>query len=389
MTGRAQRVMLALVVGLAAAGLLLILTQSRLSRLTSDFTITYSAGMLVREGDLAGPYDKGKLAGMMHRVAPDAAIDPRLPFSLPLAATLPFVALSVLPIDVAFRVWQLISAALLAAAVLLLQRALPLDRRAPVLAGLGLLAALPTWAALTEGQVSAALVLGAAMVIGGLRWDHPALAAGAGLLLAIKPQYLPPYLVVLYAGRRTRALAAAASGAAVLLLSPLVGGGISGIFAMIHNALSANQAVPLHLDETWAGVVAPALPAAATTGVAVGLYAMGLLCLVLTAWRRPWSAVGFSGLAASLAVLLSPHALPHDLVLLLIPAWIAAALYREGAIPAPYAGLLIVDLALLVDQRGAGLPVGPIVITAVLGWYGLRFRQRAQQAHRPPAARVA
>ena len=66
--------MLALTVALAAAGLVVILTQSPASRLSSDFTINYSAGALVRQGHLAAPYDQAALGAMMQRVAPDGAI---------------------------------------------------------------------------------------------------------------------------------------------------------------------------------------------------------------------------------------------------------------------------------------------------------------------------
>ena len=125
MSRRLDRALLALVLALAAAGLMVVLTQSPASRLSSDFTINYSAGTLVREGHLAAPYQQAELGEMMRRVAPGGAIDPRLPFSLPLGAALPYALLSLLPIDLAFRLWQLVTVALLALAVVLLQRVAP------------------------------------------------------------------------------------------------------------------------------------------------------------------------------------------------------------------------------------------------------------------------
>jgi len=245
-----DRAMLAVAVALAAAGLVVILTQSPASRLSSDFTINYSAGVLVRQGHVAAPYDQAKLGAIMRAVAPDGAIDPRLPFSLPLAAALPYAVLSLLPFEVAFRLCQLLSAALMLIALLLLQRGAPslsspnvsnarmaLKRRSrgptgPAsgggkylgLAVLGVLAAVPTWGAFTEGQPTAWLLLGATMIVLALRSDTPALAAGAGMLLAVKPQYLPVYLAILFAARRWRSLGAAATGGATILLSPLAGG---------------------------------------------------------------------------------------------------------------------------------------------------------------------
>jgi hypothetical protein len=389
--------MLAVTVALAAAGLILILTQSPASRLSSDFTINYSAGVLIRQGHLAAPYDQAALGEIMRRVAPDGAIEPRLPFSLPLAAALPYALLSLFPIEVAFRLWQLVTVTVLLAAVVLLQRA-GLVRFPPplgegrvgvtALAMLGLLAAVPTWATLTEGQPTAWLFLGGAMVVVALRSDSVALSAGAGMLLAVKPQYLPAYLAVLFAGRRWRPLAAAVVGGGLLLLSPLTGG-IGGLSAMVHNALSANQAVEVRLNEAWVGLFGPVLPGRIATAVAIILFIGVLSALWLVAWRRPTSVIGFAALAGALTVLASPHALPHDLLILAVPAWLAIALYREGALPNPLPALLALDVALLIDLRGLDLPLGPVVMTAVIAWYGWQFRQRTAQRHRPPIGRAA
>jgi glycosyl transferase family 87 len=389
--------MLAVVVALAAAGLLLIASQSAPARRSSDFTINVSAGALLQHGDLQGPYDQSRLGAMMGRLAPDGAIDPRLPFSLPLAAALPFLILAFLPFELGFRVWQVVGVAVMAAALLILQRAAPLDGdrrrwdgRAIGLGLLGLLAAVPSWATLTEGQVTAGLLLGAALLVAAWRWNQPALAAGAGLLLAVKPQYLLPYLMVLYGARHWRSLAAATAGAAAVLLSPLAAGGPGGMIAMLHNALSANQVVALRLNESWIGLAAPALPAAVATALGVGLYATVMLGLLIIAWRRPSSTLAFAALAGWLGVLASPHGLPHDLLLLVVPAWIGFRLARRGDLPLPLAGLLLVDVALVCDQAGlAAIPLGPIVMTAVVAWYVWVFRRLAAQRRAPAAAQVA
>jgi len=390
-----DRAVLAVTVALAAAGLAVILTQSPAARLSSDFTINYSAGVLLRQGHLAAPYDQAELGAMMRRVAPDGAIDPRLPFSLPLAAALPYAVLSLLPFEVAFRLCQLLSAALLLVAVLLLMRAAP-TLPSPArgggkylgLAVLGVLAAVPTWGAFTEGQPTAWLLLGATMMVLALRSDSPALAAGAGMLLAVKPQYLPVYLTILFAARRWRSLGAAATGGAIVLLSPLAGGA-GGLSAMVHNALSANQAVAIRLNESWIGVIGAALPSRAATMVAIALYLAVLLALCWLAWRRLPSLIAFATLAGALAVLASPHSLPHDLLILAVPVWLAIVLYRQGALPNPMPALLAIDLAVLIDLRGTDIPLGPIVMTAVVAWYGWQFRQRAAQQRRPPIGRAA
>jgi hypothetical protein len=389
-----DRAMLALVVALAAAGVIVVVTQSPASRLSSDFTINYSAGVLIRQGHLAAPYRQAELAPLMGRVGP---IDPRLPFSLPLGAALPYAVLSLLPIEVAFRLWQLITVALLLVAVVLLQRAAPTlpssasaggKVRVLGLATVGLLAAVPTWATLTEGQPTAWLLLGGAMVIVALRSDSLALSACAGLLLAVKPQYLPAYLAVLFAARRWRSLASASLGAGLMFSSTLAGGA-GALSAMVHNALSANHAVAVRLNEAWIGLIGPVLPTAIATVVAIAFYAGVLAALFVLAWRRPASVTGFAALAGALTVLASPHALPHDLLILAVPAWLAIVLFREGAIGNPLPGLLAIDMALLIDLRGLELPLGPIVMTLVVACYGWQFTQRAAQRRRPPFGRAA
>jgi hypothetical protein len=384
------RALLAVTVALAAAGVAVVLTQSPASRLSSDFTINYSAGLLVRQGHLAAPYDQSTLGETMRGVAPDGAIDPRLPFSLPLAAALPYAALSLLPFEVAFRLFQLVSAALVLLAVLLLQRAVPIGggKFTLGLAVVGILAAVPTWGAFTEGQPTTWLLLGAVMVVLALRSDSPALAAGAGMLLAIKPQYLPAYLTILFAARRWRSLVSAAAGGAVVLLSPLAGGA-GALSAMVHNALSANQAVAIRLNESWIGLFGPALPPRVATMVAIALYLAVLAGLGLLAWRRPDSVIGFAALAGTLAVLASPHTLPHDLLILALPAWLAIVLYGKHALPNPIPALLALDVALLIDLRGIDLPLGPVIMTAAVVWYGWQFRQRAEQRRRPPIGQAA
>ena len=99
--------------------------------------------------------------------------------------------------------------------------------------------------------------------------------------------------------------------------------------------------------------------------------------------------IGFAALAGALTVVASPHALPHDLMILAVPAWLAIALYREGALPNPLPALLALDVALLIDLRGIDLPLGPVVMTAIIVWCGWQFRQRAAQRHQPPIGRAA
>lgn len=382
-----DRRLIAMGLALAVAGVILIAGQSRASRLSADFTIDYSAGLLLREGRLTAPYDQNQLAKVLVQLAPNGAIDPRLPFNKPLAAALPAAVLSLLPLEVAFRVWQTISSLLLVLVLVLLQRLYPLGGRGLTLGVLGMLAAVPTAATLDEGQVTPLLALGAVLTIACLRSNNLPVAIGAGALVAVKPQYLPAYLIVCLAARAWRPLLGMGIGGALVLLSPLVGGW-GNLIAMAHQAVAANTTVDVRLNEAWIGVLGAVLPAALTiAAIAIFFAVHGLLAVM--AWRRPANLMAFVALAGVLAVLASPHALPHDLLILALPVWLCVALYREGLLPNPVAALVVADLAVVVDLRGIGVPLAPIVITAGLAWMVWEFRRRAASRRRPPVVQAA
>src|SRR5207237_4550134 len=121
--------------------------------------------------------------------------------------------------------------------LVLMGRWLPLGRRAPAIALLGLLGFPATWALLSEGQSTALLLLGAVLLIGAWCRDSWRLAFVGGLLLALKPQYLPAYLILLGARRQWRALGAAMGGARVVGLRPVLARGPSRPPAPVLEAL--------------------------------------------------------------------------------------------------------------------------------------------------------
>ncbi|HEX3629900.1 MAG TPA: glycosyltransferase family 87 protein [Candidatus Dormibacteraeota bacterium] len=374
MSRRADRLLLALVIALAAAGVVAVASQSRSARLAADFTVDYSAGVLLREGRLAAPYQQAELARTIRAVAPDSGIDQRLPYNLPLAAALPYAALSLLPLEAAFRLFQAISLGLVMAVVLLLQSAASLGRRAPLFAALGTLAAVPVWATLTEGQPTAFVLTGAGLVVVCLRFRLIGLAALGGGLLAVKPQYLPAYLAILLAAREWRLLLAALVGGTLMLLSPLAGGP-GALLAMLHNALLVNELVSLHINESWVGLLAVALPTGVATTAAVLLDGTALLALAWVGWRRPSNLIAYAAIAGVLAVIASPHALPHDLILLAVPSWLTVRLQRDGQLPDLLRVWVLVDLALIVDLHGVPVPLAPIALTLLLGYIALRLHR--------------
>src|SRR5260370_1314789 len=129
--------------------------------------------------------------------------------------------------------WQAIPLSLLSLALMLLARWLPLGRRALPLAIAALLAFPATWALFSEGQSSGLLLLGAVLLLGAWRHDRWWMAAAGALLLGLKPQYLPAYLILLGAQPQRRPLMAAALSAAAVGLSPLLAGGGHCLLAVV------------------------------------------------------------------------------------------------------------------------------------------------------------
>jgi Glycosyltransferase family 87 len=375
MRARWQRFAVAVVAAFLIAGLLVVGSQSSLARRSADFTINYSAALLIREGHPQAIYKADQLGPLMLKLSGNA-IDPRLPFDAPLALALVWVPLTFLPPEPAFMVWRLLTLGQLLLALLLLARWLPLAIAA-------LLAFPAAWALFAEGQSSGLLLLGAVLLVGAWRRDRWWLAAAGALLLGLKPQYLPAYLILLGAQRQWRPLMAAVLGAAVIGLSPLLAGGVNGVLAMVGSALKAGQGVARYND-SLIGTVSPLLPGRLPTILGFGLWAIALVALAVAAWRRQGAEpIAFAALATLVAVLFSPHALPYDTVLLAVPAWLSFVLHRMKAIPTPAPVWLAVALAVVSDLGGSFVSLAPVVLLAGLIWYARLYLRRAQE--RPAA----
>jgi hypothetical protein len=385
MKARWQRLTLAVVAAFLIAGLLVVGHQSSLARRSADFTINYSAALMIREGHPQAIYQRDQLGPLMLRLS-DNAIDPRLPFDAPLALALPWVPLTLLPLEPAFHVWQILTLCQLLIALMLLARWIPLGRRSLPLAFAALLAFPASWALFSEGQSSGLLLIGAVLLIGAWRHDRWWMAAAGALLLGLKPQYLPAYLILLCLHRQWRTLAAAVLGAAAAGLSPLLAGGVNGLSAMVWSALEAGQGV-VRYNDSLIGTVAPLLPGRLPTILGFSLWALALAALTVVALRRPpANAMAFAAGAATVAILCSPHALPYDTVLLAVPAWLSFALHRVKAIPSPAPLWLAIGLALVIDLGSPFVSLAPVVLLAGLVWYGRVYLRRAQV---PPAAIAA
>ncbi|TME46658.1 MAG: DUF2029 domain-containing protein [Chloroflexi bacterium] len=377
---RFERWMIAITVAFALAGAAVVLHQSSIGRRSADFTIDYSAALLIRQGHPAAVYQPDQLGPLMQKLS-DHAIDQRLPFDAPLAMALPYVPLTYLDLETAFHVWQLLTLGFLALSLVLLARWYPLGRRARVFGGLGLLAFPATWALLTEGQSSALLVLGAVSLVGAARRGSWQLAGLGSCLIAIKPQYLPVYLLLFVTRRQWQPLAAALVAALAVALSPLLAGGLDGLSSMVWSALDAGQGV-IRDNESLIGALGPWLPGRMPTIAAFSIWILALTALLLLAVRRPARAdpVAITVLLTCAGVLFAPHALPYDTVLLVVPAWLAFELDRRGQIPTPVPCGLAIATAMVIDLASPLINLVPLLLLlSVIGYaYVRRLRQQTR-----------
>ena len=352
----------------------------------SDFTVLYTAATFVRHGQLAAVYDQAQMGAALLQVS-DGHIDPTLTFDYPLADALPLVPLTLLPLQAAFRVWQFLILLLLASAVWLLNRLHPLGTSAVRWGLLAVLAAEPTWAVLTEGQLGGVLLMGAVAMLAAAGRDRAASGFLGGVLLAFKPQYLPAYVALLWAGRCRRALLTVLAGSVLVGCSAWLAGGPSGMVAMVRAMLAGSAWADLRSMDSWAGLLAVVLPPRAAMIAGLCLFGATLILLPVLAGRRLMDLLPFAGLAGCLALLGSPHTLPHDMVLLLVPAWAAFVLHRQGRLRSPVGGLVILQVGWVVDLHGLPVSAGALALTGVLGWYLVDFKRRA--ATRPRLAEAA
>jgi hypothetical protein len=227
------------------------------------------------------------------------------------------------------------------------------------------------------------LLLGSVLLLGAWQRGSMPLAFTGGLLLAMKPQYVPAFLIILLAARAWRPLLAALLGCVVVGLSPLLAGGVHGMSAMVWSALSAGQGV-IRYNESLIATLAPFLPGSWATFVGFGLWALLLIAMTWLAITRPQPALAGAALATSAGLIFAPHALPYDLVLIAVPVWLAYALYRRGEIPTPVPAALAIAAAMVLDLGSHFINLAPVVMLACLAIYTRLWLRR-----RPAMRRVS
>jgi hypothetical protein len=362
------------VIGVALLALYLVvwLRMTPVQERGSDFSVSWVAAQLVREGHGAQLYDQA-LEHARHAAILPGDVTFNLPFLAPPATALLALPSTLLDAGDAYRVWSLLQAVMLGAALAIAARAAPW----PVRAGRGVRAATVALAAaspatlvlLLMGQWDGVIALGLAAAYVCWRTGR---SAGAGFALALALGTTKPHLglglaAFLLARRDGRALLGASAGIAVaagLSLAAAGAAGFSGFAGAINGAFSNT---PPQSTLGLAGLVSSWLGSGPATAV---LVALGSLVAVVAAMilgslsRRPERLEWAFGGAIALSLLLAPHLLAHDLVLLAVPMVFctASALTRGSSATWPLVAIVALGVMIGADAgNSAFAPPGRLV----------------------------
>ena len=304
---------------------LLVRMMPKLRNGYQDFTIYYTSGWLLRNGQASALYDLATQYRTQLMFAHVPIRQGPLPYNHPPFEALLFVPFTLLEYWPAYLVWTAFNLMMLGVSVTLLRRQFPeLAAASPLVVGLGATAFFPVAMVIMQGQDAILLLL--LFVLAVIFLDRGNDVA-AGALLAgglFRPHTVVP-LVVLLAIRRWRILVGFAPIALVLA-------GISVAIMGWRGPLDYVRFV-FRVERTGAGGFSPQavpnlrglaanLPGSSGSGPLIALLILaGSMIVFLVALRRIRSGqdsmIFSSSLAAVTTVLVSFHALSYDLTLLL------------------------------------------------------------------------
>ena len=403
---RTARAVLAVCVAVLAAYAVIWVRVSPVEIGRSDFTSFYVGGTLLREGHAAGLYDEHLQTALHSRlIAPDR--EGNLPFvDTPVAAVL-VLPVTLLPLDAAYRLWQLLELGALVLAVVVAVRAAPWPagstRLTRVAAGAAALAGAGTLVVVAQAQWTPLAALGLAVAYSCWRGDRRALGAAALVASAAiaKPHLALGLLAFMLGWRDRRVIVGAVAGAAGIALASLAIVGSSGVAGFLGIVAGSTVRWDLRLMLSVSGLAGSylgngaAAHAAATAGTVL---ACGAACWLGARARRPPEHLDLclAG-AAVLSLLAAPHAYLHDLVLLApVAAWSLALQPQTERTSWRWPGVVLglwtlVNAAAVIDLADqAAFPPGQLtawalIAAAVVAGAGVRgagpsaFRYRARR----------
>lgn len=321
----------------------------------TDFISVLTGAAIIRDGNGPLLYDLETQQDAQARVrGPIAAEgDKLLPYN-----HVPFEALATaplmgLPFPLIFAFWTLLAGVGIGMSLGMLDGALPGARPLGWVMSMAACSYLPLIRGLMLGQNSPFVLLGLCATYVALKRDQPVWAGAALLLVALKPQILPLVLLVMLIQRHWKALGVftglmlGLSLLSMLVLGPgwplqylklLVGVASWGDTAAIDPAIMHNwRGFATNLFGLESTLVTPLYLLLTLASIGLVVWAMWRAGLAGGSARqievspRPLKGDLLWALVGIMAVLISPHLNPHDLTLLIFPAWILGTYAASGA----------------------------------------------------------
>lgn len=301
----------------------------------TDFAQFYTMGALVAAHEPGALYDPVAFREAQHRYVPRLAT-PRMWFPPVYPPQMPvlFAPLGALPYHVAGLVWALLSAAVYGAVVWLAWRAVRDDVPDGRLVAAAALAFAPAWHLVVNQQMTAILLL--ACTAGWLAFERgrPLLAGLALGMLAVKPQFGLVLAPLVIARREWRVMLGAAISVGAQFAAVVAVLGIDAVRDYVAYvpwiAAHADTLEVLPLKSHSIRALTRFLPVGAGTTV-WAVSSIALIAIAIRTWRPEVPLRLRLGLVLLASVLVNPHVIVYDAVLLVLPMlWLGAEAARAG-----------------------------------------------------------
>lgn len=320
--------------------------------LTGDFGALLTGAQILREGRGAQLYDLATQQAVQTRLlAPYLTRDETLPYNHPPSDAVIGALLLDLTYPASYAIWTVAAALAIILSLWLLARALPLARNLRPLMLTGVASYPFLYSGLWLGQSTPFTLLGLCGTFAALRAGRPYWAGVALSFLALRPQLVPPLLLLLALQRHWRTLltGAALVGAGVIALFPLLGPTwpLSYVRLLLTSAswpqgVSFNAAGMPNLRGLALALLETHLPGLVPALVLLLSALAGAWLLACWRWTRQ-SGAGDEllwAVAIVIMLLVTYHLNPHELTFLIFPAWIILARLPGFAPVRPWVALL-------------------------------------------------
>jgi alpha-1,2-mannosyltransferase len=301
----------------------------------TDFVAFYTMGALVAADEPAALYDPAAFIEAQHRFRPRSDLPGQLgPLLYPPQMPVLLAPLGMLPYQVAGLLWALLSAAVYGAVVWLAWNAVRDDVPDGRLVAAAALAFAPAWHLVVNQQMTAILLV--ACTAGWLALER-GLTLLAGLafgVLAVKPQFGLVLVPLVIARREWRVMLGAAISVSAQLAAVIAVLGIDSVFDYVAfvpwMAAHADVLEGLPLKSHSIRALTRFLPFGLGTPVWV-VSSIALIAIAIRTWRPEVPLHLRLGLVLLASVLVNPHVIVYDAVLLVLPMlWLGAAAARAG-----------------------------------------------------------